>query len=64
MERRDFLIGGAAGLAVGAGVTYLATKEEKAPPPKMVEAPKAPAIMKTETRGLESSGCLGRRHFP
>ena len=59
MERRDFLIGGAAGLAVGAGATYMARKGKKAPEPMKAEAPKAPAVMKTETKVLKVQAAWG-----
>ena len=39
MNRRDFLIGGAAGVVVGAGGTYLAVKSAKKPAPAPVAAP-------------------------
>jgi len=59
MNRRDFLIGGAAGVAVGAGGTYLATKSAKMPAPAKPTPVAAPAIVKAEPVVLKVQAAWG-----
>ena len=59
MNRRDFLIGGAAGVVVGAGGTYLATKSAKMPAPAKPTPVAAPAIIKGEPVVLKVQAAWG-----
>ena len=59
MNRRDFLIGGAAGVVVGAGGTYLATKSAKKPAPPKPAPVAAPATAKMEPVVLKVQAAWG-----
>ena len=59
MDRRDFLIGGAAGVVVGAAGTYLATKPDKEVAPPKPAPVAAPAVAKVEQVVLKVQAAWG-----